>query len=187
VSFSRKSSSICLASAAMSVLLRLRTRCAYCAASSAVPMLFSSTTSRSRNAQISHRCRKRLQRLRPVNGGAESPAHRPIARQSTKRTALPRATPDSRPRTRPFGDQEGVPRLWAAAFRPTSHPLRPKPGHGPLSDEFTAPLCRGHHRELHRSGDEVSWGGGARASIRPERYGWKATPCLRPERARQRR
>jgi hypothetical protein len=26
-----------------------------------------------------------------------------------------------------------------------------------VSDEFTIPLCRGHHREVHRSGDEASW------------------------------
>jgi hypothetical protein len=26
-----------------------------------------------------------------------------------------------------------------------------------VSDEFTVPLCRGHHRELHRSGDETIW------------------------------
>jgi hypothetical protein len=26
-----------------------------------------------------------------------------------------------------------------------------------VSDEFTVPLCRGHHREVHRSGDEVAW------------------------------
>jgi hypothetical protein len=26
-----------------------------------------------------------------------------------------------------------------------------------VSDEFTAPLCRGHHREAHRSGDEAAW------------------------------
>jgi hypothetical protein len=25
------------------------------------------------------------------------------------------------------------------------------------SDEFTVPLCRGHHRELHRCGDEEAW------------------------------
>jgi hypothetical protein len=25
------------------------------------------------------------------------------------------------------------------------------------SDEFTVPLCRGHHRELHRHGDETGW------------------------------
>jgi hypothetical protein len=26
-----------------------------------------------------------------------------------------------------------------------------------VSDEFTVPLCRTHHREVHRSGDEASW------------------------------
>ena len=26
-----------------------------------------------------------------------------------------------------------------------------------VSDEFTVPLCRGHHRELHRCGDEIQW------------------------------
>ena len=26
-----------------------------------------------------------------------------------------------------------------------------------VSDEFTVPLCRGHHRELHRGGDEAGW------------------------------
>ncbi len=26
-----------------------------------------------------------------------------------------------------------------------------------VSDEFTVPLCRGHHREVHRSGDERAW------------------------------
>jgi hypothetical protein len=26
-----------------------------------------------------------------------------------------------------------------------------------VSDEFIVPLCRIHHRELHRSGDEAAW------------------------------
>ena len=26
-----------------------------------------------------------------------------------------------------------------------------------VSDEFTVPLCRGHHREVHRCGNEVVW------------------------------
>jgi hypothetical protein len=26
-----------------------------------------------------------------------------------------------------------------------------------VSDDFTVPLCRGHHHELHRSGDEAAW------------------------------
>jgi hypothetical protein len=34
-----------------------------------------------------------------------------------------------------------------------------------VSDEFTVPLCRLHHRELHRQGDEAAWWG--RANIDP--------------------
>ena len=34
-----------------------------------------------------------------------------------------------------------------------------------VSDEFTVPLCRGHHREVHRCGDEVAWW--QRANIDP--------------------
>lgn len=26
-----------------------------------------------------------------------------------------------------------------------------------VSDEFTVPLCRGHHRELHQAGNEAAW------------------------------
>ena len=26
-----------------------------------------------------------------------------------------------------------------------------------VSDEFTVPLCRGHHRQLHQAGNEVTW------------------------------
>jgi hypothetical protein len=34
-----------------------------------------------------------------------------------------------------------------------------------VSDEYTVPLCRGHHREVHRSGDEAEWW--KKASIDP--------------------
>ena len=34
-----------------------------------------------------------------------------------------------------------------------------------VSDEFTVPLCRGHHREVHRSSDETIWW--ERANIDP--------------------
>ncbi|HVX37510.1 MAG TPA: hypothetical protein VHC71_14950 [Hyphomicrobium sp.] len=26
-----------------------------------------------------------------------------------------------------------------------------------VSDEFTVPLCRGHHRQLHQAGNEQNW------------------------------
>jgi len=31
-----------------------------------------------------------------------------------------------------------------------------------VSDEFTVPLCRGHHRQLHQTGNEVAWWKGLR-------------------------
>jgi hypothetical protein len=36
------------------------------------------------------------------------------------------------------------------------------------NDEFTVPLCRGHHREVHRQGDEAAWW--KKAGIDPTDY-----------------
>jgi hypothetical protein len=50
-----------------------------------------------------------------------------------------------------------------------------------VSDEFVVPLCRGHHREVHRSGEEASWWG--KAGIDPigaARKFWVETHPLRP-------
>jgi hypothetical protein len=49
-----------------------------------------------------------------------------------------------------------------------------------VSDEFIVPLCRGHHREVHRSGDEASWW--SKAGIDPvgvARTLWTETHPLR--------
>ena len=35
--------------------------------------------------------------------------------------------------------------------------MQPRARGRKVSDEFVVPLCRTHHRELHRSGDERSW------------------------------
>jgi hypothetical protein len=48
-----------------------------------------------------------------------------------------------------------------------------------VSDEFTVPLCRGHHRELHRHGDEAAWW--SKAAIDPlarARELWRETHPL---------
>jgi hypothetical protein len=45
-----------------------------------------------------------------------------------------------------------------------------------VSDEFTVPLCRDHHRDLHRHGNEQAWW--ANASIEPTEAAkdlWDAT------------
>jgi hypothetical protein len=48
--------------------------------------------------------------------------------------------------------------LWSQAIRP--HHLRylqPRALGRKVSDEFAVPLCRGHHRAVHRSRDERAW------------------------------
>ena len=50
-----------------------------------------------------------------------------------------------------------------------------------VSDEFVVPLCRGHHREVHRSGDEASWWSKGRIDpIGAARKLWTETHPLRP-------
>ena len=49
-----------------------------------------------------------------------------------------------------------------------------------VSDEFIVPLCRGHHREVHRSGDEASWWSKGRIDpIGAARKLWTETHPLR--------
>jgi hypothetical protein len=49
-----------------------------------------------------------------------------------------------------------------------------------VSDEFVVPLCRGHHREVHRSGDEASWWSKGRIDpIGAARKLWTETHPLR--------
>ena len=53
---------------------------------------------------------------------------------------------------------KAVPDLRAAPERRAPPPLRPAARLGrKVSDEFTVPLCRIHHRELHLHADEAGW------------------------------
>jgi hypothetical protein len=47
-------------------------------------------------------------------------------------------------------DESHAARTICAFARPRGLSLK-------VSDEFTVPLCRAHHRELHRAGKEVDW------------------------------
>ncbi len=44
---------------------------------------------------------------------------------------------------------------------------QPRALSGKVSDEYTVPVCRLHHRELHRYGDEASWWAGTRVDPLP--------------------
>lgn len=45
-----------------------------------------------------------------------------------------------------------------------------------VSDEFTVPLCRGHHRQLHQAGNEVAWWGKLKIdALRIARQFWERT------------
>ena len=51
-----------------------------------------------------------------------------------------------------------------------------------VSDEFTVPLCRGHHRQLHQAGDERAWWEGQRVNALEMARGlWEQThPAINP-------
>ena len=51
-----------------------------------------------------------------------------------------------------------------------------------VSDEFTVPLCRGHHRQLHQAGDERAWWEGQRVNVLEIARGlWEKThPAINP-------
>ena len=50
-----------------------------------------------------------------------------------------------------------------------------------VSDEFTVPLCRGHHRQLHQVGDEVAWWESQKINaLEIATLLWKQTHLLEP-------
>jgi len=50
-----------------------------------------------------------------------------------------------------------------------------------VSDEFTVPLCRGHHRQLHQAGNEVVWWEGLKINaLEIARNLWEQTHLLQP-------
>jgi hypothetical protein len=99
----------------------------------------------------------------PIN--AQPPVRRPNRGKIRRRAAIDK-TVLALPTPRRIRDREHV---KAVAKRPClvcgrrpadAHHLRfaQSPALGrKVSDEFTVPLCRGHHREVHRCGDESAW------------------------------
>ena len=99
----------------------------------------------------------------PIN--AEPPVRRPNRRKNRRRAAIDK-TVLALPTPRRIRDREHVkavakqPCLVCGRRPADAHHLRfaQSPALGrKVSDEFTVPLCRGHHREVHRCGDESAW------------------------------
>jgi hypothetical protein len=45
-----------------------------------------------------------------------------------------------------------------------------------VSDEFTVPLCRCHHRQLHQAGNEVAWWEGLKIdALKIAKWHWEQT------------
>jgi hypothetical protein len=96
----------------------------------------------------------------------ESSALRAVRRKRQQRAAVIDKSALSLPASRRIRDRDHV-RLVAkqpclvCGRRPAdAHHLRFAQSRAlgrKVSDEFTVPLCRGHHREVHRCGDEAAW------------------------------
>jgi ERF superfamily len=103
---------------------------------------------------------------RPVVQEARSLALRAVRRKRRQQAAVIDKSALSLPASRRVRDRDHV-RLVAkqpclvCGRRPAdAHHLRfaqSKALGRKVSDEFTVPLCRGHHREVHRCGDEAAW------------------------------
>jgi hypothetical protein len=103
--------------------------------------------------------------LQPAGQAAKQPRARSARTKRSQTTAIDKsalAIPEPR-RTR---DREHVkyvaqhPCLVCGRQPTDAHHLRFTQNRAlgrKVSDEFTVPLCRGHHREVHRAGDEAAW------------------------------
>ena len=102
-------------------------------------------------------------------GGAQRKRARPrnskATRNSARRTAIDKSVL-TLPEPRRIRDREHVkfvatrPCLICGRRPSDAHHLRFAQSRAlgrKVSDEFTVPMCRGHHREVHRCGDEAGW------------------------------
>jgi len=100
-----------------------------------------------------------------VEAAAEVHSNTKRSRQQTRSEAVDKSTL-TLPEPRRIRNREHVrfvakhPCLVCGRTPADAHHLRhtQRPALGcKVSDEFTVPLCRGHHREVHRAGDEAAW------------------------------
>ena len=103
---------------------------------------------------------------RPMAQEARSSALRAVRGKKRQRSAVIDKSVLALPAPRRIRDREHVklvakqPCLICGRRPADAHHLRfaqPRALGRKVSDEFTVPLCRGHHREVHRCGDEAAW------------------------------
>jgi hypothetical protein len=108
--------------------------------------------------------RKTILRVDPKSG-AHSSEQTPRLRKNSVRETIDKSEL-AHPEQRRIRDREHVrfvikqPCLICGRTPSDSHHLRFAQYRAlgrKVSDEFTVPLCRGHHREVHRCGDEPAW------------------------------
>ena len=106
------------------------------------------------------------ERLLSVTSEANAPSLSPLPRPGRKKRRHVDKSELALPAPRRIRDRDHVksvakqPCLVCGRRPADSHHLRfaQSPALGrKVSDEFTVPLCRGHHREVHRCGDEAAW------------------------------
>jgi hypothetical protein len=102
--------------------------------------------------------------LEPLSRDAEKPKHRSRAKEIDKSVL-------TLPEPRRIRDRSHVkfvaqrPCLICGRQPSDAHHLRFAQNRAlgrKVSDEFTVPLCRGHHREVHHCGNEAAWWRNAR-------------------------
>jgi Rad52/22 family double-strand break repair protein len=97
---------------------------------------------------------------RPAQITATAPPLAPAASEKIDKSSLPLPEPKRR-RDKSHLRFVALQPCTVCGRRPSDpHHLRfaqPRALGVKVSDEFTVPLCRGHHRQLHQAGNEVAW------------------------------
>ena len=97
---------------------------------------------------------------RPAQITAAAPPLAPAASEKIDKSSLPLPEPKRRRDKSHLRFVASQPCTVCGRHPSDPHHLRfaqPRALGVKVSDEFTVPLCRGHHRQLHQAGNEVAW------------------------------
>src|SRR4029078_6547252 len=116
---------------------------------------------------------------RPAQITAAAPPLAPAASEKIDKSSLPLPEPKRRRDKSHLRFVASQPCTVCGRRPSDAHHLRfaqPRALGVKVSDEFTVPLCRGHHRQLHQAGNEVAWWGTLKIdALRIARQFWEQT------------